>query len=153
MDKAALIKKVADIVRPITDELSYELYYVEYVKENGDYYLRIYINKKDGRISLNDCEAVSRRISPILDEVDPIEGAYYLEVSSPGLNRKLYTKEHFKDVIGKEISVQFNGTLEGLKRIKGTLIEVSDDFIQVNGEKNLKIINDKIKSANLEGEI
>ena len=78
MDKNALVEKIEKIVEPITSELSYELYYVEYVKENGDFYLRIYIDKEEGRVSLNDCEAVSRRVSEVLDAEDPIESAYYL---------------------------------------------------------------------------
>ena len=102
MDKNALVEKIKKIVEPITSELSYELYYVEYVKENGDFYLRIYIDKEEGRVSLNDCEAVSRRVSEVLDAEDPIESAYYLEVSSPGLFRSLHTKKHFEKVLGKE---------------------------------------------------
>ena len=60
MNKNMLVEKIENIVRPITEELSYKLYYVEYIKENGDFYLRIYIDKEEGRISLNDCEAVSK---------------------------------------------------------------------------------------------
>ena len=153
MNKNMLVEKIENIVRPITEELSYKLNYVEYIKENGDFYLRIYIDKEEGRISLNDCEAVSRRVSEILDVEDPIEGAYYLEVSSPGLNRSLHTKSHFESVLDKEVMVRFNGTIEGVKNIKGILKEVGEDYIIVEGEKTIKIPNDKIKSANLEGEI
>ncbi|HCW54539.1 MAG TPA: ribosome maturation factor RimP [Clostridium sp.] len=153
MDKNALVEKIEKIVEPITSELSYELYYVEYVKENGDFYLRIYIDKEEGRVSLNDCEAVSRRVSEVLDAEDPIEGAYYLEVSSPGLFRNLYTKKHFEKVLGKEILVKFNGSIDGQKSVKGILKEVNDDFIVVESDKEFKITNDKIKSANLEGEV
>ncbi|NME81777.1 ribosome maturation factor RimP [Clostridium sp. SM-530-WT-3G] len=153
MDKNALVEKIEKIVEPITSELSYELYYVEYVKENGDFYLRIYIDKEEGRVSLNDCEAVSRRVSEVLDAEDPIESAYYLEVSSPGLFRMLYTKKHFEKVLGKEILVKFNGSIDGQKSVKGILKEVNDDFIVVESDKEFKITNDKIKSANLEGEV
>lgn len=153
MDKNTLVEKIEKIVEPITSELSYELYYVEYVKENGDFYLRIYIDKEEGRVSLNDCEAVSRRVSEVLDAEDPIESAYYLEVSSPGLFRNLYTKKHFEKVLGKEILVKFNGSIEGQKSVKGILKEVNDEFIVVESDKEFKIANDKIKSANLEGEV
>ena len=98
MKKDILIEKIEELVKPIISELLYELYYVEYIKENGEFYLRIYIDKEEGRISLDDCEAVSRRVSEILDVEDPIKDAYYLEVSSPGLNRGLYTEEHFKKI-------------------------------------------------------
>ena len=153
MSKDALIEKIEAFVKPIVSDLDYILYHIEYVKENGEFYLRIYIDKEEGRISLNDCEAVSRRVSEILDVEDPIEGAYYLEVSSPGLNRSLHTKSHFESVLDKEVMVRFNGTIEGVKNIKGILKEVGEDYIIVEGEKTIKIPNDKIKSANLEGEI
>ena len=148
-----LLEKVEVLVKPIVEELSYELYYLEYVKENGEYYLRIYIDKEEDSISLNDCEKVSRRVSEILDVEDPIEDSYYLEVSSPGLNRGLYKEEHFKKFIGREVLVNFNGSLEGIKKIQGILKNVDSEFITVDGEKELKIPTEKIKSANLEGEI
>ncbi len=148
-----LLEKVEVLVKPIVEELSYELYYLEYVKENGEYYLRIYIDKEEDSISLNDCEKVSRRVSEILDVEDPIEDSYYLEVSSPGLNRGLYKEEHFKKFIGREVLVRFNGSLEGMKKIQGILKEVENEFITVEGEKELKIPTEKIKGANLEGEI
>ncbi|WP_297425099.1 ribosome maturation factor RimP [Clostridium sp.] len=153
MKKDILIEKIENLVSPVISELSFELYYVEYVKENGEFYLRIYIDKAEGRISLDDCEAVSRRVSDILDAEDPIKEAYYLEVSSPGLNRGLYTEEHFKRFIGSEVFVKFTGSINGVKSIKGILKDVSEDFIVVESETEFTIPKDKIKSANLEGEI
>jgi ribosome maturation factor RimP len=153
MKKDILIEKIEELVKPITVELSYELYHVEYVKENGEFYLRIYIDKQDGRISLDDCEAVSRRVSDILDTKDPIKDAYYLEVSSPGLNRGLYKEEHFKKYIGKEILVKLTSSINGSKNIKGILKETSEDHLIVEAETEVEIPKDKIKSANLEGEI
>lgn len=153
MKKDILIEKIEELVKPITTELLYELYHVEYVKENGDFYLRIYIDKENGRISLDDCEAVSRRVSDILDTKDPIKDAYYLEVSSPGLNRGLYKEEHFKKYIGREVSVKLTSSINGSKNIKGILKEVLEDCIVVEAETEVKIPEDKIKCANLEGEI
>jgi len=153
MKKDILIEKIEEVVKPITTELSYELYYVEYIKENGEFYLRIYIDKEEGRISLDDCAAVSRRVSEILDVQDPIEDAYYLEVSSPGLNRGLYTEEHFKKFIGSEVLIKLTSSIDGMKSVKGILKEVLDDSIVVEAETEVKILKDKIKSANLEGEI
>lgn len=153
MKKDILIEKIEGLVKPITSELSCNLYYVEYVKENGDFYLRIYIDKPEDRISLNDCEAVSRRVSEILDVEDPIEEAYYLEVSSPGLNRGLYTEEHFKRFIGSEVLVKLTGSLNGMKSVKGILKNVTDESIIVEAETDVEIPKDKIKSANLDGEI
>jgi ribosome maturation factor RimP len=152
MKKDALIEKIEELVRPVISELSCELYYVEYVKENGEFYLRIYIDKED-RVSLNDCEAVSRRVSDILDAEDPIKEAYYLEVSSPGLNRGLYKEEHFKKFIGREVLVRLTSSINGVKSIKGILKDTLEDSIVVEAESEIKIPKDKIKSANLEGEI
>lgn len=153
MKKDILIEKIEKLVKPITAELLYELYHVEYVKENGDFYLRIYIDKEEGRISLDDCEAVSRRVSDILDTQDPIKDAYYLEVSSPGLNRGLYKEEHFKKYVGREVLVKLTSSINGSKNIKGILKDVLEDSIVVEAETEVKIPEDKIKSANLEGEI
>ncbi|NOW02785.1 ribosome maturation factor RimP [Clostridium beijerinckii] len=152
MKKDVLIERIEELVRPIVSELSCELYYVEYVKENGEFYLRIYIDK-EGRVSLNDCEAVSRRVSDVLDSEDPIKEAYYLEVSSPGLNRGLYREEHFNKYIGREVLIRLTSSLNGVKSVKGVLRDVSEDSILVEGETEVKIPRDKIKAANLEGEI
>ncbi|EEH98138.1 ribosome maturation factor RimP [Clostridium tertium] len=148
----ALLETIDQLVRPIAEELNYEIYHIEYVKENGEYYLRIYIDK-DGGIALSDCEALSRRVSDVMDEKDPIKEAYFLEVSSPGLNRTLFTDDHFKKQIGKEIMVRFTKSLNGRKNIKGILKEVSDDSVIVETDDLITIPKDKIKSANLEGEI
>ncbi|MVX66737.1 ribosome maturation factor RimP [Clostridium chromiireducens] len=153
MKKDVLIEKIEDLISPVFLEVSCRLYYVEYVKENGEFYLRIYIDKEEGRISLDDCEAVSRRVSEILDVEDPIKEAYYLEVSSPGLNRGLYNEEHFKKVLGKEVLVKLTSAINGAKNIKGILKDVSEDSIIIEAEEEVEIPKDKIKAANLEGEI
>ncbi len=152
MKKDALIEKLEVLIQPIADELNYELYHVEFVKENNEFYLRIYIDKEEG-ISLTDCENLSRRVSDVLDEVDPIEQAYYLEVSSPGLNRRLFKDEHFKKFIGREVFIRLNGNINGSKNIKGILKEVTDEDIIVEEKSLVTIPKTKIKSANLEGEI
>ena len=148
----ALLETIDQLVRPIAEELNYEIYHIEYVKENGEYYLRIYIDK-DGGIALSDCEALSRRVSDVMDEKDPIKEAYFLEVSSPGLNRTLFTDDHFKKQIGKEIMVRVTKSFNGRKNIKGILKEVNDDSVIVETDDLITIPKDKIKSANLEGEI
>ena len=148
----ALVEQIAEIVKPIAEELSYDIYHIEYVKESGEYYLRIYI-EKDGGVSLNDCEALSRRVSDVLDEKDPITDAYFLEVSSPGLNRTLFTNEHYTRFIGSEVLVNLAKAIEGTKTIKGILKENNETSITVEGTEEIIIPKDKIKSVNLEGEI
>lgn len=149
MKKDALIERLESLVMPITDELEYELYHIEFVKEDGENYLRIYIDNEEG-ISLDDCEKVSRRVSEMLDEEDPISVSYYLEVSSPGINRGLFKEDHFKKVIGKEIFVRFTGSLNGRKNVKGILKSCEDGFIEVEAEELVKVPVEKIKKANLE---
>ena len=149
----ALLQTINQLVKPVAEELDYEIYHIEYVKENGEYYLRIYIDKDGGGITLSDCEALSRRVSDIMDEKDPISVAYFLEVSSPGLNRGLFTDDHFKRQIGKEVMIRFTKSLNGIKNIKGILKEVNDESVIVESDELITIPKDKIKSANLEGEI
>ena len=152
MKNDALVNEIYEIVKPIADELNYDIYHVEYVKENGELYLRIYI-EKDGGITLSDCEALSRRVSDLMDEKDPIKDPYFLEVSSPGLNRTLFTEEHYKRFIGREVMVKFTKSVDGKKNIKGILKEVNEDSIVVEADQLINIPKDKIKSVNIEGEI
>ena len=148
MKNDALVNEIYEMVKPIADELNYDIYHVEYVKENGELYLRIYI-EKDGGITLSDCEALSRRVSDLMDEKDPIKDPYFLEVSSPGLNRTLFTEEHYKRFIGREVMVKFTKSVDGKKNIK----EVNEDSIVVEADQLINIPKDKIKSVNIEGEI
>ena len=153
MKVESLIKEINEIVEPIAAELNLEIYHIEYVKENGEYYLRIYIDK-DGGIFLSDCEALSRRVSDVIDEVDPIKEAYFLEVSSPGLNRRLFTDDHHVKFIGREVLVRLTKALDGNKSFTGILKEVNEDNIIIESNELQTIIpKDKIKSTNLEGEI
>ena len=151
--KVDLLENINQLVRPVAEELNYEIYHIEFVRENGEYYLRIYIDKDGGGITLSDCEAVSRRVSSIMDEVDPIKDPYFLEVSSPGLNRGLFTENHYNRQIGKEIQVKLNKALDGKKNITGIFNEVTESSIVLESENLITIPKDKIKSANLEGEI
>lgn len=148
----ALVNEIYEMVNPIAEELNYDIYHIEYVKENGEFYLRIYI-EKDGGITLSDCEALSRRVSDLMDEKDPIKDPYFLEVSSPGLNRTLFTENHYKRFIGREVMIRFTKSIDGKKNVKGILKEVNDDSIVVEAENLMNIPKDKIKSANIEGEI
>ena len=148
----ALVNEIYEMVNPIAEELNYDIYHIEYVKENGELYLRIYI-EKDGGITLSDCEALSRRVSDLMDEKDPIKDPYFLEVSSPGLNRTLFTEEHYKRFIGREVMVKFTKSVDGKKNIKGILKEVNEESIVVEADQLINIPKDKIKSVNIEGEI
>lgn len=148
----ALVNEIYEMVNPIAEELNYDIYHIEYVKENGEFYLRIYI-EKDGGITLSDCEALSRRVSDLMDEKDPIPEAYFLEVSSPGLNRTLFTEAHYKRFVGREVLVKLTKAIDGKKSIKGILKEANEENIIVEADTLISIPKEKIKSANIEGEI
>ena len=152
MKNDALVTQIYEMVKPISDELNYEIYHVEYVKENGEYYLRIYI-EKEGGITLRDCEALARRVSDLMDEKGPIPEAYFLEVSSPGLKRTLFTEAHYKRFVGREVMVKLAKAIDGKKSVKGILKEVNEENIIIEADTLISIPKEKIKSANIEGEI
>lgn len=124
--------KVCDCIKPIIEELGYELYDVIYEKEGQDNYLRIIIDKEDG-ISINDCESVNNAITDVLDEKDFIKNAYILEVSSPGIERRLRSDEHIKQNIGSKIEVHTYKNIEELKSktIIGILKGFDDETIEL----------------------
>ena len=99
-------EKVENLVKKPIEELGYSLYDVQYVKEGQDYYLRIFIEKPNGSIDLNDCEKVNDGINDLLDKADYIKEQYFLEVSSTGLEKVLRRDEHLKQSISKEVEVK-----------------------------------------------
>ena len=117
---AKVTELTAGLARPIAEENGCALWDVEYVKEAGTWFLRVYIDKEGG-VDIDDCEAVSRRLSDALDEADPIEGSYTLEVSSAGLDRTLKKPEHFAAFLGSEVDVKLYRPLEGRKEHTGVL--------------------------------
>ncbi len=148
-----LIENLDLLIRPIVEDKGYEMYHLEFVKDDGENYLRVYIESENG-ISLEDCEKVSRPISTMLDEKDPITESYYLEVSSPGLNRSLHTEKHYGDSINKEVLVKLNKKLNDNKLYKGVLISFNDENIVLSIEDTaLSIPRDMVKAMNIEGEI
>ena len=150
MKKDALISEVRDIAKDIIENLGYELYHVEYTKEDGENYLRIYIDNEVG-ISLDDCAKVSTVISDKLDEVDPIKDFYYLEIFSPGINRFLHTDKHLEDNIGKTVLVKLIKSLNGKKAIKGVLESFDNLSVTISSEEDsIKIDREKVKSINVE---
>ena len=110
----------AALAEPIVQEQGCSLWDVEYVREAGQWFLRVYIDKEGG-VSIQDCEAVSRPLSDALDEADPIEGSYVLEVSSAGADRPLKRPEHFRQFLGAQVEVRLYWALEGRKEYVGIL--------------------------------
>lgn len=138
-----LEKKVEDLVKPIIESLGYKVYDVIYQKEGKDNYLRIFIDSNKG-IDLNDCEKVNNKITDILDEKDYIKTQYYLEISSPGLERNLRRDEQFLDNINKKIEVHLYNSINNNKTVSGILTEYNDSSIIID---NTKIEKSNIASA------
>ena len=122
--------KTEQLLMPIMEEHNFELVDVEYVKEVGNWYLRCYIDKEGG-ISINDCEVVSRALSDLLDVNDFIPDAYILEVSSPGLGRQLKKDKHFARSIGEEVEVKLYKGINKQKDFSGILVDFDDDKIVI----------------------
>jgi ribosome maturation factor RimP len=119
--KGNTVQRVWSVAQPIVNDLGLELWDVRFVKEGADWFLRIIIDSPNG-ISINDCEQVSRALDKPLDDEDPIDQAYTLEVCSPGLERPLLRDEHFESFIGADIMVKLIRPIEGLGReFKGVL--------------------------------
>ncbi len=134
----SIAERVETLVTPCITELGYRVWDVEYVKEGAEWYLRITLDSDDG-IDIDDCEKVSRAINPIIDEADPIEDFYYLEVSSPGLERVLRKQEHFEASIGSEIEIRLFAPDEYKKKsYTGTLVSYSEDDITIETEGEVR---------------
>ncbi|MCH5279117.1 MAG: ribosome maturation factor RimP [Christensenellaceae bacterium] len=125
-----LTDKVFSIVEPTVAALGYELYEVEYQKEYDNWVLTLYIDHPNG-ISLDDCEKVSTAVDPVLDEADPIEQAYYLSVSSLGIDRPIKSDKDFSRNIGNVIDIKLYAPLNGKKELRGRLIAFNENEFTV----------------------
>ena len=139
---ANIEKKVEELLTEEINNLGYELYDVEYVKEGKDYYLRIYIDSKNG-ITLDDCEKVSDNISDLLDEKDFIKDQYFLEVSSPGIERILKKDKHLKDNLESLVQVKLFKGINGKKELEGILTSFNEDEIVLTIENEELLIDRK----------
>ena len=132
--KKNIADTVWDLILPTVNDLGFSLWDVEYVKEGAEWYLRITIDSPNG-IDLEACEKVHRAIEVIIDEADPIEDFYYLEVSSPGIERTLKKKEHFAVCVGECVEIRlFAPDKNGKKAYKGVLTAADDAGITVEAD-------------------
>ena len=131
MAYSKLEASILEMASPIAEECGCYIYDIEYAKEGKNRYLRIFADK-DGGISLDDCEAISRRLSDILDGMDPIKENYVLEVSSPGIERKLKNPEHFERYIGEVVEIGLFKPVNDSKAILAELKSFEDGNITVN---------------------
>ena len=144
-------KRTEELVTPIVNDLSLELYDVEFVKEAGEWYLRIYIDKEEG-VTIDDCEHVSRRMSDLLDEYDYIDENYHLEVSSLGAGRSLKKDKDYDRNIGYDIEIKTYQVVNGVKEFVGTLaaydkttvtITIDEEEIVLE-KKNISLIREYV---------
>lgn len=133
--KKNIVEFTEQLLEPIIAAHNYDLVDVEYVKENGQWYLRVYADKEGG-ITVDDCEIISRELEVKLDETDPIEEAYILEVSSPGLDRVLKKEKDFVRYMGYTVDVKLYKAINKQKEFTGDLIGYTEDSITIDIDGN-----------------
>lgn len=140
---------VEEMITPYLDEHGFELVDIEYEKKGANRFLRIFVDKEGG-IDIEDCGRISEYIGSKLDENDPIDDTYFLEVSSPGAERPLKKPRDFERSIGKHVLVTTYEPIDGAKEFEGTLTSYNDQFLTVKTEKKeTQIALDKVASARL----
>ncbi len=141
------------LIRMTVEPMGYELLGVEYLQPGGSTLLRIYIDGENG-ITMDDCAAVSHQVSGVLDVEDPIPGQYTLEVSSPGLDRPLFTSAHYQRFTGRRAKVRLREKLGGRRRFEGVLQGIQEGYLLLQGEEALfRLPLDQIESARLVPEL
>lgn len=131
----SIVQVVENLIAPVADELGYFIWDIEFVKEGGKRILRVTIDNEEG-ITIEDCEKLHRAIDPVLDEADPIEEAYYLEVSSPGIERDLKNDMHISACEGWDVEVRLYAPVDNAKVFRGKLMELGENGeirIDING--------------------
>lgn len=135
-NKSQTVQRTQALAQPIADELGLILWDVRFEKEGADWFLRIIIDSKEpGGVSFDQCEALSRRLDPLLDEEDFIEQSYYLEVSSPGLMRPLRRPEHFTATIGMEVEMKLYQPRNGQRQFTALLKDYQDGVMTLEQEE------------------
>ncbi|PTM58966.1 ribosome maturation factor RimP [Desmospora activa] len=143
-----VLEAVEELVNPILTEEGLELYDTEFTKEGKSWFLRVYIDRPDGKVDLDDCSRVSERLGAALDRSDPIKGGYYLEVSSPGAERPLKKDSHFQRAVGERIFLTTYEAIDGRKQFEGTLETYTADMVTIDMDGEVvEIPRDKVAKA------
>lgn len=141
-------QKIIELLTPSVESLGFELYGVEYIRAKNAI-LRVYIDKEDG-VTVEDCEDASYQVSAVLDVEDPINSAYYLEVSSPGLDRQLFTQAHYERYKGEQIQVSLRMAVQNQRNFKGVIENVDGEMITlIVDSKPLTVALSNIQRANI----
>jgi ribosome maturation factor RimP len=147
--KARILATVEQMLASFLQENNLELVEIEYVKEAGNYFLRVFVDKEEG-IDIDECARVSEFLSTQLDANDPIEEAYFLEVSSPGAERPLKKPSDFIKAVGKYVYIETRDAVSGLHAFEGTLTANDDDKLSIRvGKKSHEISKSNVKTARL----
>ena len=142
-------EKVYELIKDAVAGEGVGLWDVRFLKEGASWYLRVFIDKPEG-ISIDDCTNVSHAIDPIIDEADPIDVSYYLEVCSPGIERELTRRRHYEESVGKPVRLKLYKAYDGKKELTGTLENVGEDSVTLNtGTDVLTVEFKNISKANL----
>lgn len=142
-------EKVYELIKDAVAAEGVGLWDVRFLKEGASWYLRVFIDKPEG-ISIDDCTNVSHAIDPIIDEADPIDVSYYLEVCSPGIERELTRRRHYEESVGKPVHLKLYKAYDGKKELTGTLENVGEDSVTLNtGTDVLTVEFKNISKANL----
>jgi len=141
--------KLSELLAPIVEEIGYRFWGLEYQVRKADALLRVYIDHENG-ISVDDCATVSHEISGILDVEEPITMAYILEVSSPGMDRILFSAQQFSEFLGENVKIKLNQMVDGRRKIKGKISSVDGEKITIKSDQEeINIEFDKIMRARL----
>lgn len=146
MNKGDIVSKISRIVLPIAEKHGCELVDVEFVKEGSAWYLRVYIDKSGG-VFIEDCQAVSEDLSDKMDETEVIHQSYYLEVSSPGLERPLKNENDFIKYAGEKVEVKLFSALNGKKIFQGKLVGIKENKVMVELEDGVLLEVEKEKTS------
>jgi ribosome maturation factor RimP len=146
MDTQALAQRFTDVLA----DLQLECLGIEFSPSQGQSTLRVYIDAEGREVTLDDCEAASRELSAMLDVEDPIPGHYVLEVSSPGIDRPLFTATQFAKIVGQEVKLLLKAPLEGRRRLRGKVASVEGEQIALEAEgKVFEFAHDAVESARI----
>ena len=141
--------KVYDLIKDTVESCGVELWDVRFLKEGASWYLRVFIDSENG-ISIDNCTDVSHAIDPIIDEADPIDKSYYLEVCSPGIEREITRDEHYNKLIGEKIKIKLYKAIDSVKEFSGVLTAFTGEDITLNTEKgDMKFSKKDISKANV----
>ena len=146
---ANIADKVTEIIMPTVEELGFDLWDVRFVKEGADWFLRVFIDSQKG-ISIDDCVDVSRAIDPIIDEADPIDKSYCLEVCSPGIERDLIKPEHCNKKLGEKVKVKLYKAIDGQKEFVGILKQYNGDVTIEADNKEIVFAKSDVASVKLD---